>query len=152
MLKLIETKRIIGVDLSGEKLEKIDFTGCILKRVNFKGCEMVHCRFRNANISWSDFRYAEIHHGTFEGAQIDFCDFYRAFIDGVVIFNGSSFSNCSLNKTYLHKLLVRPVLWLWRKYDKDDFYLHFHFGKQNQKPVKRKKLSTKTALFLHIRF
>ena len=101
LLKLIETKRIIGVDLSGEKLEKIDFSGCTLERVNFKGCEMVHCRFRNAKISWSDFRYAEIQHGTFEGAQIDFCDFYRAFIDGVVIFNGSSFSNCSLNKTYL---------------------------------------------------
>ena len=27
LLNLIETKRIIGVDLSGEKLEKIDFTG-----------------------------------------------------------------------------------------------------------------------------
>ncbi len=101
LLKLIETKKIVGIDLSGEKLDKIDFSGCTLERVNFKGCEMVHCRFRNAIIKWSDFRYAEIQHGTFEGAQIDFCDFYRAFIDGVVIFNGSSFSNCSLNKTYL---------------------------------------------------
>ncbi len=101
LLKLIETKKIVGIDLSGEKLEKIDFSGCTLERVNFKGCEMVHCRFRNAKIMWSDFRYAEIQHGTFEGAQIDFCDFYRAFIDGVVIFNGSMFSNCSLNKTYL---------------------------------------------------
>lgn len=101
LLKLIATKNIVGIDLSGERLEKIDFTGCTLERVNFKGCEMVHCRFRNAKISWSDFRYAEIQHGTFEGAQIDFCDFYRAFIDGVVIFSGSSFANCSLNKTYL---------------------------------------------------
>lgn len=101
LFKLIETKKIVGIDLSGEKLEKIDFSGCTLERVNFKGCEMVHCRFRNAKIMWSDFRYAEIQHGTFEGAQIDFCDFYRAFIDGVVIFNGSMFSNCSLNKTYL---------------------------------------------------
>ena len=101
LLKLIATKNIVGIDLSGEKLEKIDFTGCTLERVNFKGCEMVHCRFRNAKISWSDFRYAEIQHGTFEGAQIDFCDFYRAFIDGVVIFSGSSIANCSLNKTYL---------------------------------------------------
>ena len=101
VLKLITTKNIVGIDLSGEKLEKIDFTGCTLERVNFKGCEMVHCRFRNAKISWSDFRYAEIQHGTFEGAQIDFCDFYRAFIDGVVIFSGSSIANCSLNKTYL---------------------------------------------------
>ena len=101
LLKLIETKKIVGIDLSGEKLDKIDFSGCTLERVNFKGCEMVHCRFRNAKIMWSDFRYAEIQHGTFEGAQIDFCDFYRAFIDGVVIFNGSIFANCSLNKTYL---------------------------------------------------
>ena len=101
LLKLIATKNIVGIDLSGERLEKIDFTGCTLERVNFKGCEMVHCRFRNAKISWSDFRYAEIQHGTFEGAQIDFCDFYRAFIDGVVIFSGSSIANCSLNKTYL---------------------------------------------------
>ena len=101
LLKLIEKKEIVGVDLSGEKLEKIDFTGCRIERVNFKGCEMVHCRFRNAKISWSDFRYAEIQHGTFESAEIEFCDFYRAFIDGVVIFSGSSFSNCSLNKTYL---------------------------------------------------
>lgn len=101
LLKLIESKKIVGIDLSGEKLEKIDFSGCILERVSFKGCEMAHCRFRNAKIMWSDFRYAEIQHGTFEGAQIDFCDFYRAFIDGVVIFNGSMFSNCSLNKTYL---------------------------------------------------
>ncbi len=101
LLKLIETKKIVGIDLSGEKLEKIDFTGCTLERVNFKGCEMEHCRFRNAKISWSDFRYVQIQHGTFEGAQIDFCDFYRAFIDGVVIFNGSSFANCSINKTYL---------------------------------------------------
>ena len=101
LLKLIATKNIVGIDLSGERLEKIDFTGCTLERVNFKGCEMVHCRFRNAKISWSDFRYAKIQHGTFEGAQIDFCDFYRAFIDGVVIFSGSSIANCSLNKTYL---------------------------------------------------
>lgn len=72
LLKLIGTKKIVGIDLSGEKLEKIDFSGCTLERVNFKGCEMVHCRFRNAKIMWSDFRYAEIQHGTFEGAQIDF--------------------------------------------------------------------------------
>ena len=101
LLKLIESKEVIGVDLSGQKLEKIDFTGCRIERTSFKGCELVHCRFRNAKISWSDFRYAEIQHGTFEGAEIEFSDFYRAFIDGVVIFSGSSFSNCSLNKTYL---------------------------------------------------
>lgn len=101
LLKLIESKEIVGVDLSGEKLEKIDFTGCRIERTSFKGSELRHCRFRNAKISWSDFRYAEITHGTFEGAEIEYSDFYRAFIDGVVIFSGSTFSNCSLNKTYL---------------------------------------------------
>lgn len=99
--RLIASKEIIGVDLSGERLERVDFSGCRIERVSFKGCEMVHCRFRNAKISWSDFRYAEIQHGTFEGAELDFCDLYRAFIDGVVIFNGSKISNCSLNKSYL---------------------------------------------------
>lgn len=106
LLKLIESKEVIGVDLSGQKLEKIDFTGCRIERTSFKGCELVHCRFRNAKISWSDFRYAEIQHGTFEGAEIEFSDFYRAFIDGVVIFSGSSFSNCSLNKTYLGECAI----------------------------------------------
>ena len=106
LLKLIETKEVIGVDLSGQRLEKIDFSGCSIERTSFKGCELVHCRFRNAKISWSDFRYAEIQHGTFEGAEIEFSDFYRAFIDGVVIFSGSSFSNCSLNKTYLGECAI----------------------------------------------
>ena len=106
LLKLIESKEVIGADFSGQRLEKIDFTGCKIERTSFKGCELVHCRFRNARISWSDFRYAEIQHGTFEGAEIEFSDFYRAFIDGVVIFNGSSFSNCSLNKTYLGECAI----------------------------------------------
>ena len=106
ILKLIESKEIIGVDLSGQRLEKIDFTGCRIERTSFKGCELVHCRFRNAKISWSDFRYAEIQHGTFEDAEIEFSDFYRAFIDGVVIFSGSSFYNCSLNKTYLGECAI----------------------------------------------
>lgn len=106
LIKLIQTKEIIGVDLSGQKLEKIDFSGCRIERTSFKGCEMTHCRFRNAKISWSDFRYAEIQHGTFEGAEIEFSDFYRAFIDGVVIFSGSQFSNCSLNKTYLGECAI----------------------------------------------
>lgn len=106
LLELIESKEIIGVDFSGQRLEKIDFTGCRIERTSFKGCELVHCRFRNAKISWSDFRYAEIQHGTFEDAEIAFCDFYRAFIDGVVIFSGSSFYNCSLNKTYLGECAI----------------------------------------------
>ena len=104
--KLIDSKEVIGVDLSGQKLEKVDFSGCRIERTSFKGCELIHCRFRNAKISWSDFRYAEIQHGTFEGAEIEFSDFYRAFIDGVVIFSGSQFSNCSLNKTYLGECAI----------------------------------------------
>ncbi len=106
LLELIESKEIIGIDFSGQRLEKIDFTGCRIERTSFKGCELVHCRFRNAKISWSDFRYAEIQHGTFEDAEIEFSDFYRAFIDGVVIFSGSSFYNCSLNKTYLGECAI----------------------------------------------
>ena len=106
LLILIESKELIGVDLSGQRLEKIDFTGCRIERTSFKGCELIHCRFRNAKISWCDFRYAEVQHGTFEGAEIEFSDFYRAFIDGVVIFSGSSFSNCSLNKTYLGECAI----------------------------------------------
>lgn len=98
--KLIEKKEIIGVDFSGQKLEGVDFSGCRLERVSFKQCELVHCRFRKAIIEWSDFRYARIENGTFEDARIEFCDFYRAFLDGVIIFNHSNISNCSFNKTY----------------------------------------------------
>lgn len=100
LVKLIETKEIIGVDLSGQRLEGIDFSGCRLERVSFKQCELVHCRFRKATIVWSDFRYANIEHGTFEEAKIEFCDFYRAFLGGVIIFTHSCVSNCSFNKTY----------------------------------------------------
>lgn len=106
LLKLIEQKELIGIDLSGQRLEKINFTGCRIERTSFKGCELVHCSFRNARISWSDFRYAKIQHGTFEDSEIEFSDFYRAFIDGVVIFNGTSFSNCSLNKTYFGECAI----------------------------------------------
>lgn len=98
--KLIEKKEIVGVDFEGMRLEGVDFSNCHLERVSFKNCELLHCRFRKASIAWSDFRYAKIEHGTFEDAKIDFCDFYRAFLDGVVIFNNSSISNCSFNKTY----------------------------------------------------
>ena len=98
--KLIETKEIVGVDLSGQELEGIDFSGCRLERVSFKQCNLTHCRFRGAIIQWCDFRYAKIEHGTFEDAKIDFCDFYRAFLDGVIIFSHCNVSNCSFNKTY----------------------------------------------------
>lgn len=99
--RLLEGRSIVGADFSGQTLEKVDFSGCTLERVNFKGATLVHCRFRGAKISWSDFRYAEIQHGTFEDARLAFCDFYRTFIDGIVIFSGSEFANCSLHKTYL---------------------------------------------------
>lgn len=100
LIKLIETKEIVGVDFSGQELEGIDFSGCRLERVSFKQCSLTHCRFRGATILWSDFRYAKIEHGTFEDAKIEFCDFYRAFLDGVIIFSHSNISNCSFNKTY----------------------------------------------------
>jgi hypothetical protein len=98
--KLIEKKEIVGVDLEGMRLEGVDFSKCRLERVSFKKCELVHCRFRGATIAWSDFRYAKIENGTFEEATIEFCDFYRAFLDGVIIFNNSCISNCSFNKVY----------------------------------------------------
>ena len=99
--EMLRAKRLAGIDFSGENLEGVDFSGCTLDRVSFKGCTLTHCRFRKAVILWSDFRYCEIQHGTFEEAVIDFCDFYRAFLDGVIIFNRCRISNTSLNKTYI---------------------------------------------------
>ena len=101
LAELLQQKEIIGVDFSGERLEGIDFSGCRLERVSFKQCELIHCRFRKATIQWCDFRYSKIEDGTFEDAAIDYCDFYRAFMDGVIIFNNCRISNCSLNKTYI---------------------------------------------------
>lgn len=71
-----------------------------LQSVSFKKAELNNCRFRYANISWSDFRYARINQATFEDATVDFCDFYRCFFEGVVLFKHSSFSNCSLFNAY----------------------------------------------------
>lgn len=71
-----------------------------LQSVSFKKTELNNCRFRYANISWSDFRYARINQATFEDATVDFCDFYRCFFEGVVLFKHSSFSNCSLFNAY----------------------------------------------------
>lgn len=71
-----------------------------LQSVSFKKAELNNCRFRYANISWSDFRYARINQATFEDAIVDFCDFYRCFFEGVVLFKHSSFSNCSLFNAY----------------------------------------------------
>ena len=71
-----------------------------LQSVSFKKATLENCRFRYANIAWGDFRYARINQATFEDATVDFCDFYRCFIEGVVLFKHSSFSNCSLFNTY----------------------------------------------------
>ena len=71
-----------------------------LQSVSFKKANLNNCRFRYANIAWSDFRYARINQATFEDASVDFCDFYRCFLEGVVLFKHSAFSNCSLFNTY----------------------------------------------------
>lgn len=97
---MIAQKKVADIDLSGKTLEGMDFSGCTLERVNFKKAELIGCRFRNASIYWSDFRYAKFDAGTFEDAVIDCCDFYRAFFDGVIIFNNCKVSRCSINKTY----------------------------------------------------
>jgi uncharacterized protein YjbI with pentapeptide repeats len=68
--------------------------------VSFRKATLENCRFRYASISWSDFRYARISNATFEDATVDFCDFYRAFFEGVVLFKHSSFSNCSIFNAY----------------------------------------------------
>lgn len=49
---------------------------------------------------WSDFRYARINQGTLEDAVVDYCDFYRCFMEGVIIFKHARISNSSLNNTY----------------------------------------------------
>lgn len=71
-----------------------------LKSVSFKKAAMENCRFRYANIAWSDYRYARINNATFEDSTVDFCDFYRCFFEGVVLFKHAAFSNCSFFNTY----------------------------------------------------
>jgi len=68
--------------------------------VSFKKTNLDNCRFRYANIAWSDFRYARINQATFEDSKIDFCDFYRCFLEGVVLFKHARISNSSLYNTY----------------------------------------------------
>jgi len=67
---------------------------------SFKKTTMENCRFRYANIAWCDFRYASINNATFEDSKIDFCDFYRCFLEGVVLFKHAKISNSSLYNTY----------------------------------------------------
>ena len=71
-----------------------------LQSVSFKKAAMDNCRFRYANIAWSDFRYARINNATFEDSTVDFCDFYRCFFEGVVLYKHAAFSNCSFFNTY----------------------------------------------------
>jgi len=81
-------------DHSGEAAEPT------LSSVSFRKATLQNCRFRYASISWSDFRYAVIDNATFEDSRIDFCDFYRCFLQGVVLFKHATISNSSLYNTY----------------------------------------------------
>lgn len=98
--KKLKSRELVGEDLSGTTLEGVDFTSCKLRQVSFKGANLLRCRFRKADIAWCDFRYAHIEAGTFEDANVEFCDFYRALFEGIVIFNHSTFGDCSFTKCY----------------------------------------------------
>lgn len=99
-----------NVDFSGQTLEGADFSGATLVSCNFdkttikasafKKTTFERCRFRGATITWSDFRYAMFQNGTFEDAIIGYCDFYRTFFDGIILFNKSTVSGSSFNKAY----------------------------------------------------
>ena len=115
-----------GVDFSGRTLTKVNFKNATLKHcrfdeavldccsfdcsrkpeqpnlqsVSFRKATMINCRFRYAYMTWSDFRYASINQATFEDATIDFCDLYRCFFEGVVLFKHARISNSSLYYTY----------------------------------------------------
>lgn len=71
-----------------------------LQSVSFRKAKLDNCRFRYAYMVWSDFRYARINQGTLEDAVVDYCDFYRCFMEGVIIFKHARVSNSSLNNTY----------------------------------------------------
>ena len=96
-----------------------------LQSVSFRKATLTSCRFRYANISWSDFRYSRIDSATFEDSIVDFCDFYRAFFEGVVLFKHSAFSNCSFFNAYFGDgaNIRRENLYKGRilQQDKDDY-------------------------------
>ena len=82
-------------------LENCDFDGKTkITKVSFKKSNLIKCRFRKVSFSWCDFRYTEINSATFEESIIDFCDFYRAFLVGVIIFRKAKISNSSLFYAY----------------------------------------------------
>mgnify|MGYP002522416711 FL=1 len=115
-----------GVDFSGRTLTKVNFKNATLKHcrfdeavldscsfdcsgkpeqpnlqsVSFRKATLINCRFRYAYMTWSDFRYASINQATFEDATIDYCDLYRCFFEGVVLFKHAHISNSSLYYTY----------------------------------------------------
>ena len=115
-----------GVDFSGCTLTKVNFKNATLKHckfdeavldscsfdcsstpnepnlqsVSFRKATVANCRFRYAYMMWSDFRYSRINQATFEDAIIDFCDLYRCFFEGVVLFKHARISNSSLYYTY----------------------------------------------------
>lgn len=78
--KKLKSGELVGEDLSGATLEGVDFTSCKLRQVSFKGANLLRCRFRKSDIAW--------------------CDFYRALFEGIVIFNHSTFADCSFTKCY----------------------------------------------------
>ncbi|MEQ8908989.1 MAG: pentapeptide repeat-containing protein [Vicingaceae bacterium] len=112
-------KEIIGTNFKNATLESVSFDHATLRKCNFdqtspsdqpsiskvsfRDCQLLHCRFRHAHFSWTDFRYAEINGATFEEAILSFCDFYRAFLLGIIIFRKSRISNCSLFYTYFEE-------------------------------------------------
>ena len=71
-----------------------------LQSVSFRKAVLTNCRFRHARIEWSDFRYARIDQASFENTVVDYCDFYRCFLEGVIIFKHSRISNSSLYNAY----------------------------------------------------
>jgi|GEM_PF-505575 len=72
----------------------------LLQQVSFCKCVMVSCRFRKAQLKWTDLRYAEINKATFEEAQLSYCDLYKCFFEGIIIFRKSQLEYCSLYNTY----------------------------------------------------
>lgn len=114
-----KNRKIVGLNFKNAILESVSFDHASLikcnfdqalpsqqpsiSKVSFRDCQLLHCRFRHAHLCWTDFRYAEINGATFEEAIISFCDFYRAFLLGIIIFRKSRISNSSLFYTYFEE-------------------------------------------------
>ncbi len=70
-----------------------------ISQTSFKHCTLLNCRFRKVKLDWCDFRYTEINAGTFEESSISYCDFYRAFFGGVILFRKAIIKHSSINYT-----------------------------------------------------